>query len=275
MTKRLRLHKRVLGKLICAIVFFQPLAVFAQSRSTNQTAPATVIVSIRPGHPANRFIPAHALGAGIDGHDKGEADLQLTPENIAEMRSAGLRSLTYRLRTELASDAWHWNPQGAWSEANANRGYWISDSSSAEPIQASYGFKLPRRGNTIDQGNNDGYSRLDDGDTESFWKSNPYLDQHFTHEENSLHPQWIVVEFNEEKSINAARLLWGTPYATNYRIQYARFEDISDIALNPPGMWHDFPGAQVSCLQELLNQVPGTKYFCSLPLRSKPASSAS
>ena len=36
-------------------------------------------------------------------------------------------------------------------------------------------------------------------------------------------------------------MLWGTPYATGYRIQYARGDDISEIALNPPRMWRDFP----------------------------------
>jgi hypothetical protein len=209
---------------------------------------ATVTVSIRPGHPANRFEPSHAFGAAVDGHNKGEIDLQLKPENVKEMLSAGLKSLTYRLRTELGSDAWHWNPQGVWSDSSNQRGYWTSDGGGgSEPIHASYGFSLPRRGNTIDQANNEGYSRLDDGDTESFWKSNPYLDWHFTHEDNSLHPQWIVIEFNEEKSINAARFNWGTPYATSFRVQYANFDDTSDLALNPPGMWHDFPlGSRVT-----------------------------
>jgi hypothetical protein len=157
------------------------------------------------------------------------------------MLSAGLQSLTYRLRTELAIAAWHWNPKGSWSDASQRQGYWVSDSTAVAPIHLSYGFRLPRRGSTIDNANNDGYSRLDDDDPNSFWKSNPYLDRAFTHEDNSLHPQWIVVEFNEERSINAARLLWGTPYAVSYRVQYAAFDDISDIALNPPGMWHDFP----------------------------------
>lgn len=232
---------RFLCRLICATVGLQPLAVFAQGRAPSQSRTNTITVSIRPGHPANRFIPSHAFGAGIDGHDKGEADLQLKPENIQEMLSAGLKSLTYRLRTELAIDAWHWNPQGKWSEEGRKQGYWVSDSKATAPIVASYGYRLPRRGNTIDQGNNDGYSRLDDGDDESFWKSNPYLDEHFTHESNLLHPQWIVIEFNEPKLINAARLLWGEPFATDYRFQYANIDDTSDIALNPPGMWHGFP----------------------------------
>jgi len=227
--------------LICASVSCQPITALAQNKTTSQSPVKTVTVSFRPGHPANRFIPNHALGAGIDGHEKGEADRQLQPENIAAMLSAGLRSLTYRLRTELAIDAWHWNPKGAWSDTSRRQGYWVSDSTAAEPIHASYGYVLPRRGSTIDNANNDGYSRLDDGDPGSFWKSNPYLDQHFTHERNALHPQWIVIEFNEPKLINAARLLWGKPHATSYRIQYAQLDDISDIALNPLGMWRNFP----------------------------------
>jgi len=119
--------------------------------------------------------------------------------------------LTYRLRTELAIDAWHWNPQGSWSDGGRRQGYWVSDADAAQPIRASYGYRLPRRGNTIDQANNEGYSRLDDGDPGKLWKSNPYLDRHFTHEDNSLHPQWIVIEFNEEKRINAVQLLWDNP----------------------------------------------------------------
>ena len=225
---------------LCVLLLINAMTVSAQIRSVRARA-ATVTVSITPGHPANRFVPAHALGAGIDGHDKGVADLQLTAPNIQAMQSAGFKSLTYRLRTELAGDAWHWNPRGQWSDANNKQGYWISESEPSVQISLSYGYRLPRRGNTIDQANDEGYSRLDDGDTETFWKSNPYLDREFTAESNSLHPQWIVIEFKRPELINAIRLLWGEPFAKRYQIQYGNFDDVSDIALSPTGTWRDFP----------------------------------
>src|SRR5713226_1574125 len=95
--------------VLTLIVFTaHPFAIPGQRR-------ATITVNFTPGHPANRIIPSHALGGAIDGHYKGENDLQLNQSNIQAMLSAGLKSLTYRLRTELAGDAWHWNSRGAWS----------------------------------------------------------------------------------------------------------------------------------------------------------------
>jgi hypothetical protein len=145
-------------------------------------------------------IPTEALGAGIDGHEKGECTHMFTVKNINEMLSAGLGPLTYRLRTELGSEVWHWNPRGTWSDAVHNCGYWTSDNSLGEPIEVSYGYRLPRRGNTIDQANDDGYSRMADGNQNSFWKSNPYLDSHFTGESEDAHPQWAVIDFRRRET---------------------------------------------------------------------------
>ncbi|MFN2577751.1 MAG: hypothetical protein ABR607_08675 [Pyrinomonadaceae bacterium] len=225
---------RLTPLLICLSLLFQPIAIFAQSRGI-----ATVTIDI--AHPVNRFKPSHALGAAIDGHEKGTNDLQLTGPNINAMLSAGLKSLTYRLRTELGGDVWHWNPNGAWSDAQEREGYWVSDSRPSEPISLSYGYRLPRRGNTIDQAANNDYSRIDDADTSSFWKSNPYLDRQFTGEDNKLHPQWIVIEFEKPVLINALRFVWGEPFAKAYRVQYGNFDDVSNIALSPPGAWQNFP----------------------------------
>ena len=204
----------------------------------------TATITIDTSRPVNRFAPSHALGAGIDGHEKGINDLQLKPDNIKAMLSAGFKPLTYRLRTELGMAVWHWNPKGAWSDQAGRQGYWVSNNEPGQPISLSFGYSLTRRGNTIDQAANNGYSRLDDGDEQSFWKSNPYLDAHFTGEDNKLHPQWIVIEFAKPEPVNAMRVLWGEPFAKHFRVQYANFNDPSVIALSPPGTWTDFPKAE-------------------------------
>src|SRR6266478_2639950 len=92
--------------MVGAFLLPQPLLSFAQ-RPNPQAQRATVTVGYTPGKPASRFIPAHAHGAGVDGHDEGETDQQLSSENIQSMLAAGLTPLTYRLSPELAGEAWH------------------------------------------------------------------------------------------------------------------------------------------------------------------------
>ena len=154
---------------------------------------AAITISIHTARPVNTFVPDRTFGAAVDGGDSGSAERTFTPHNIELMHSAGLSMLTYRLRTELGVEAWHWNPRGAWSDASRGEGYWTS--SVAGPLPDSHGYRLPRRGSTTDMANNDGFSRIDDGNARTFWKSNPYLDETFTREGNDLHPQWIVVDF--------------------------------------------------------------------------------
>lgn len=231
--------------LVCATVAHRPAGIRGStaSRRDSQTRMVTVSITRRP---ANRFIPSRALGAAIDAHEKGELEQLLSPSTVQVMLSAGFKPLTYRLKTELAGDAWHWNPQGTWSDPQSKQGYWTSDATTGRTISVSYGYRLPRRGNTGDQAANVGYSRVDDGDGETFWKSNPYLDRHFTGEDNVRHPQWVVIDLGSETRVNSIRLLWGAPFATSYEIQYANFDDLSDISLNPPAMWRTFPKGKVN-----------------------------
>src|SRR5437660_5980393 len=230
---------RVVGVLTLIVSTFLPVAIPAQPRST-------ITVNFTPGHPANRFIPSHAFGAGVDGHAEGETDRQLSAANIAAMLSTGFKPLTYRLRTELANEAWHWNPNGSWSDAPRREGYWTSDSKPGPPIEVSFGYRLPRRGNTIDQANDDGYSRIDDGDTASFWKSNPYLDEHFTGETNSLHPQWIMIDLGARRQINAVKILWAEPFATDYAVEFGHSSAEEDLTQRLPDIWRDFPNGRVT-----------------------------
>ena len=207
--------------------------------------PLVISAVVSADHPVNRLVPTEALGAGVDGHEKGECAQMFTDKNITEMLSAGLGPLTYRLRTELGSEVWHWNPRGTWSDPVHNRGYWTSDDSLGEPINVSYGYRLPRRGNTIDQANDDGYSRIADGDPNSFWKSNPYLDSHFTGESEDAHPQWVVIDLGAPKLINAIRIHWGTPYATRCRIEYWPGDDPMHLHSDDDDDWQPFANGKI------------------------------
>lgn len=191
------------------------------------------------------FDPHEALGAGLDGHWQGDTKEMLSPESVHSMLGAGLGPVSIRLRTELAVDAWHWNPRGHWSEPSRHQGYWISDAKPdpRHPIDVSYGYKLPRRGNTLDEANDDGYSRLDDGDRSTFWKSNPYLTEAYTGEPDRRHPQWVVLDFGRPVPINAINILWGEPYATRFRVEHANGGRVY-FGGHPWNVWHAFPGAE-------------------------------
>ena len=207
---------------------------------------ATVTVSYSPGHPANIIRPFEAFGAGVDGHERGDISKMLSPYNVRLMQSAGFKSLTYRLRTELGVEAWHWNPQGRWSAPAHQQGYFTGDSQLGAKIDICYGYRLPRRGSSTDQANNDGYSRIVDGSVTTFWKSNPYLDTHYTGDNNDMHPQWVVANLDKLQPVDTIRLLWGTPYARRYVVEYWDGEDALQINDHPDGRWREFPGGRVS-----------------------------
>ena len=211
----------------------------------------------------NKCIPKQTLGGGVDGHERGECARMLSDKNIAEMLSAGLGPLTYRLRTELAGEVWHWNPRGSWSDEARQCGYWTSSSSIGTPINLSYGYRLPRRGNTIDQANNDGYSRICDGDENSFWKSNPYLDPYFTGENDIAHPQWIVIDLGAAKPVNTLRIQWGVPYARQVRVEYWTGNDPMHLHIDRNDDWRVFP-------QGVIDNSPGGDVTTRLSSSSIP-----
>ena len=221
-------------KLLSNPILFTALLLF-----TGISPAQTVRVDISPDK-AVPFDPDLALGTSLDILPAKQFEKVFRPETIKESLSAGWGPITYRQNTELSIAAWHWNPNGSWSDPASKSGYFIGNPEPAGTLRASYGYPLPHRGNTRNGGASHGYSRLTDGDSASYWKSNPYLAARFTTESDSLHPQWIVIDFGTPQPIDALEIAWANPYATRFTVQYWVG---SDDAMNKPvsGKWTSFP----------------------------------
>jgi hypothetical protein len=205
----------------------------------------TIQVDITPGHAVNKIVPTKALGAGIDRLSKASVDHLFTPEWVQRVLTSGWQPITYRQNTELHVQAWHWNPQGTWSDPSG-KGYFVGNATPGAPILDSYGYVLPHRGFTRNDGTgSSGYSRLDDGDPATYWKSNPYLTKGFTGENDSLHPQWVILDFATPQQIDAIRIAWAEPHATNFVVQYWTGE-LEPIHFPTNGKWKTFPGGTVT-----------------------------
>jgi hypothetical protein len=204
-------------------------------------------ITVDTSHLANTIKPTESLGAAIDRLPYGAADKLYNPETLKQVLAAGWQTVTYRQNTELHIEAWHWNPQGTWSEASG-KGYFTGSPTPGEMIRHSYGYPLPHRGVTHDDGTDlVGYSRLTDGDLDTYWKSNPYLTHEFTGEDDSLHPQWVFVDLTSRQPVTAIRIAWAEPYATRYLVQYWTGIDALDPIRHPTGgLWQTFPGGEVT-----------------------------
>ena len=201
----------------------------------------TVTVDSTPSHVVNKFSPIYALGSTVDRVPSNATDVFFRPDQIRKVLSAGWGVISYRQNTDLFVQAWHWNPKGAWSDPSG-KGYFTGDATpTSEMIRHSYGYSLPHRGFTRNNGTEfDGYSRLDDGDVNSYWKSNPYLTKAFTGEEDSLHPQWVVIALDKKEDVNAIRIAWADPYALDFEVQYW-VGDGDAMDEQNKGAWKTFP----------------------------------
>ncbi|HET9307768.1 MAG TPA: discoidin domain-containing protein [Candidatus Sulfotelmatobacter sp.] len=215
------------------------------------------------------FDPDKALGSSMDILSHDVVEKIYTPEMVKQCLSAGWGPITYRQNTELSIGAWHWNPNGTWSDAANQRGYFTGSTELKEPIRHSYGYPLPHRGHTRNGGAEHGYSRLTDGNPNTYWKSNPYLAAKFTGQPDSAHPQWVVIDLGSHESISAVRTDWAEPYARNYEVQYwAAEKKEGESAENPmerptSGVWTAFPNGIVT---------DGKGGSTTIPLSSTPVS---
>src|SRR5690349_8145859 len=84
--------------------------------ATNLCSAQTIRVDATPGHEVNKFVPTEALGAGIDRINTSATDKLFAEPVMKQVLSAGWQTVSYRQNTELFVEAWHWNPQGTWSD---------------------------------------------------------------------------------------------------------------------------------------------------------------
>ena len=220
--------------LLC-VIFSNPILTSAQ----------TVRVDATPSHVVNKFSPLYALGSTVDRVPSNATDMFLRPDQVKQILSAGWGAISYRQNTDLFVQAWHWNPKGTWSDSSG-KGYFVGDSTPTKKmIRHSYGYSLPHRGFTRNSGTEfDGFSRLDDGNVNTYWKSNPYLTKAFTGEDDSLHPQWVVIALDKKQEVNAIRIAWAEPYAQAYEVQYW-VGDGDAMDEQDKGQWKTFTSGDV------------------------------
>ncbi len=235
----LRGNERSIRRILGACTFFL-LAAIMRGQS--------VTVDAASSHAVNSFSPLRSLGGAIDrlrgGTTKEENEKHterlLTDPVLKEMLGAGWQTVTYRQNTELMIEEWHWNPRGTWSNTAKHEGYFTGSAEPAgEKILHSWAYPLPHRGATLGDGN--GWSRLTDGNLQSYWKSNPYLTEPYTGENDSLHPQWVMIDLGSKVNVNAIKIAWANPYATRYVVQFwtGELEPFYD-GINK-GAWQAFP----------------------------------
>jgi F5/8 type C domain len=223
-------------------------ALFLACAALSYTVAATSqTIEVDLSHPTNHFVPKETLGAGVDRIAVEAIDKDLQQPTLDQTLASGWQPVTFRQNTELAVEAWHWNPQGTWSDGSdaSGKGYFTGSATPTEMIRYSYGYSLPRRGFTRNDGtDNVGFSRLTDGDLKTFWKSNPYLTQHFTGESDALHPQWVVIDLAQIQPVDSIRIAWAEPYARRYIVQYWTGDDPIKAATR--GTWQTFPQGMVT-----------------------------
>ena len=227
-----------------------------------------VRVDATPGHAINTFDPDSALGSSIDVLSRMDINRVYTPHIIQEALSAGWGPITYRNNTELRMAAWHWTENGTWSDAAHRSGYFTGSTDLKEPIRYILAYALPHRGFATSG------DRPVAGPNLTYWKSNPYLTSKFTGESDALHPQWVVVDLQAEKPVSAARIVWASPYATTYQVEYWVGTNALDFDGGPKGEWKVFPSGALKNAQggtvtlKLTDPPVSTRYVRILMMES-------
>ncbi len=215
------------------------VAILSTEPASSKLSALTDRITIDWNAPIARFRPSEAFGVAIDGGTPDEVRRLFLPANRPALAALSGMPASYRLRTELGIEAWHWRSRGRWSDTTRQQGYWTGDVAAQGNDAIGYGYRLPRRGDTHDEANDDGYSRIDDGDARSFWKSNPFLDEQYTGVTGE-HPEWVVIELPHAQGIDGIDIHWALPFACRFEVQYWVGQD------EYSGRWVTFPEGRVT-----------------------------
>ena len=103
----------------------------ADAQSGSKATPAgspvhTVRVDASRDRAVHSFRPQRALGAGVDRLSTSATEKLFAAAFLERILEAGWQTVSYRQNTELHVEAWHWNPQGTWSDP-AGRGYFTGN----------------------------------------------------------------------------------------------------------------------------------------------------
>ena len=216
---------------LCLLLCHASVTLAQSNTDMRESQAATVRVDTDPAHKINSFDPDAAVGSSIDVLSRLDIDKVYSPHILQEALSAGWGPITYRNNTELRMAAWHWTENGEWSDAAHRSGYFTGSSELKDPIRYILAYALPHRGFATDG------DRPIQGPNLSYWKSNPYLTSKFTGESDALHPQWVVVDLKSEKSVNAVKIQWASPFATTYQVEYWDGTNALDFDGGPKGEW--------------------------------------
>src|SRR5581483_4777663 len=159
-----------------------------------QTLPATITVNA--GSTITSFIPISIFGNNTAYWISKTDNTNVQPK----VQAAGNYFLRYPGGS--SSDDYHWNGNGARDSNN----YWVPSGSTYTP-----GFQDTEtyRGTTSSYGTP---SHITDGSTATTWLSN--VDTDFPN------GQWAELDLSATALVNAITIVWGTPYATSFKIQY-------------------------------------------------------
>jgi hypothetical protein len=67
------------------------------------------------------------------------------------------------------------------------------------------------------------------------------LTRPYTGEDDSLHPQWIMIDLGAKVDVNAIRIAWANPYARRYAVQFWTGEMEPFYKGITKGTWQQYP----------------------------------